>query len=73
MKLKITIIVPNYNKQTYIEECINSVINQNFIEWNLIIIDDASTDNSISFLSKFERFEKINLIRLKKKQRTFVL
>ena len=66
MKPIITIIIPNYNKQTYIEECINSVVNQNFIEWKLIIIDDASTDNSISFLSKFEKYEKIKIIRLKK-------
>lgn len=66
MKPIITIIIPNFNKQEYLEECINSVIEQSFTEWSLIIIDDNSTDNSTLFLSKFERNEKIKLIKLKK-------
>ena len=53
MKPIITIIIPNFNKQEYLEECINSVIEQSFTEWSLIIIDDNSTDNSTLFLSKF--------------------
>jgi|TARA_B110000444_G_C18667396_1_gene513598 teichuronic acid biosynthesis glycosyltransferase TuaG len=66
MKPIVTIIIPNFNKQEYLAECINSVIDQSFIEWNLIIIDDNSTDNSILFLSKLEKNEKIKLIKLKK-------
>jgi teichuronic acid biosynthesis glycosyltransferase TuaG len=66
MKPIVTIIIPNFNKQEYLVECINSVIEQSFTEWNLIIIDDNSTDNSILFLSKLEKNEKIKLIQLKK-------
>lgn len=45
MKL-LTVIVPLYNKAEYIEECINSILIQNIVEFDLIIIDDGSTDNS---------------------------
>ena len=66
MKPIITIIIPNFNKQEYLEECIDSVVKQSFTEWNLIIIDDSSTDNSISLLSNYEKNKKIKLIKLKK-------
>jgi len=66
MKPIVTIIIPNFNKEEYLAECINSVIEQSFTEWNLIVIDDNSTDNSILILSKLERNEKIKLIKLKK-------
>ena len=62
MKPIVTIIIPNFNKEEYLAECINSVIEQSFTEWNLIVIDDNSTDNSILILSKLERNEKIKLI-----------
>ena len=62
MKPIVTIIIPNFNKQEYLEECINSVIKQSFNDWNLIIIDDCSTDDSISLLSMFEKNKKIELI-----------
>ena len=42
MKPVVTIIIPNFNKQEFLEECINSVIDQSFREWKLIIIDDGS-------------------------------
>jgi len=66
MKPIVTIIIPNFNKQAYLKECINSVIKQSFEEWNMIIIDDNSTDNSISLLSNYEKNKKIKLIKLKK-------
>jgi len=66
MKPVVTIIIPNFNKQEFLEECINSVIDQSFREWKLIIIDDGSTDSSISLLSKFKNNKKIKIIELKK-------
>ena len=43
----------NYNNARYIQEAIDSVINQTFKEWELIIIDDASTDNSIDIINTY--------------------
>jgi glycosyltransferase involved in cell wall biosynthesis len=41
----ISVICPVYNVALYLEECINSVINQSFSDWELILVDDGSTDN----------------------------
>lgn len=43
---KITIITPTYNASNYIEKCIQSVITQDYDNYEMIIIDDASTDNT---------------------------
>ncbi len=49
----ISIIVPVYNAEKYIENCILSVINQTFQNWQLILINDGSTDSSIEICEKF--------------------
>jgi glycosyltransferase involved in cell wall biosynthesis len=49
----ISIIIPLYNAESYIEEAINSVINQSFRDWELIIVDNGSTDNSLSTARAF--------------------
>lgn len=43
---KISIIVPVYNVEKYIDECINSILNQNFKNFELLLINDGSTDKS---------------------------
>lgn len=43
---KISIIVPVYNAEKYLSECIESILAQTFIDWELLLIDDGSTDNS---------------------------
>lgn len=55
----ISIIVPNFNKGNYIAQTINSVINQSFCNWELIIIDDQSTDNSWEIINYFVDNTKI--------------
>ena len=45
----VDIILPNYNKSEFLEETINSVLAQTYMNWNLFIIDDYSKDNSNSF------------------------
>ena len=44
--MKVSIIMPAYNSDKYISEAIESVINQTFSEWELIIVDDGSTDQT---------------------------
>lgn len=45
-KVKISIIVPVYNVEKYLEECVESILNQTFQNFELILIDDGSTDTS---------------------------
>ena len=51
----VEIIMPNYNKDQFLEEAINSVINQKYKNWKLIIIDGASLDESKNILTEFEK------------------
>lgn len=49
---KVSIIMPSYNKEKYIVKSINSILNQTFVDWELIIIDDCSTDGSVECIKK---------------------
>ena len=60
---KITVYMPNYNYGDYIDEAIQSVQKQVFKDWELIIIDDGSTDNSSQILEKYIDDEKITIIK----------
>lgn len=50
---KISIIVPVYNTEKYIEDCIKSVIHQTYLNWELVLIDDGSTDSSYLICKKY--------------------
>lgn len=54
MKYKVSIIVPVYNSEKYIERCLNSVISQTYKNIEIIIVDDGSSDNSFNVISKFD-------------------
>jgi len=49
----VTIITPVYNHEKYIAQCIDSVISQTFTNWEQIIVDDGSTDNTKSIIVKY--------------------
>lgn len=51
-KIKVSVIVPVYNASKYISTSINSLINQNFKDFEIIIINDGSTDDSIEIANK---------------------
>ncbi len=63
----ISIIVPNFNKGAFLQHTINSIINQSFIDWELIIVDDHSTDNSWNVINDFVDNIKIFAFRPEKK------
>lgn len=55
MNRLVSIITPSYNSSKFIEECINSVIFQTYLDWEMIIIDDCSIDNSRDLIIKFAK------------------
>lgn len=64
---KISVILPVYNTQSYLERALQSVLNQSFKNWELIAINDASTDESLSILKSFAKDDsRIKLIDFKK-------
>lgn len=63
MKPKISIIVPVYNVELYINKCINTILNQTFKNFELILIDDGSTDNSGEICDEYlEIDERVRVI-----------
>lgn len=50
---KVSIILPSYNYARYLDERIQSLLNQTFTDFELIIVDDASTDNSVEVINKY--------------------
>ena len=65
-KFSVDIILPNYNKFNFVQEAIDSVVNQTFKNWHMYIIDDHSIDNSWSIIKKFSHLSNITSTRLKK-------
>lgn len=58
-----TVIMPNYNNGKYIQEAIESVLIQTYTNWELVIVDDASTDNSVNLIKTFLSDARIKLIQ----------
>ena len=48
--LKISVLIPLYNRRQYAEDCINSALNQDFQDYEIVIRDDASTDGVFEFV-----------------------
>lgn len=59
-----SVIIPLYNKEAFIENTIKSVLKQTFGDFEIIIVDDGSTDKSIEIVSRFKD-DRINLIQQK--------
>ena len=60
-----TVIIPLYNKEKYIENAIQSILNQTFTDFEVLIVNDCSTDKSIEIASKFVS-EKMQIIHHEK-------
>ena len=65
-KIKVDIILPNFNSSDYIRETIKSIIGQTFTNWKLIIVDDCSDKKTKTILQKFSKNKKIKIFWLKK-------
>lgn len=53
----VSIIVPCYNQENYISDCLDSVLDQTYTNWECIVIDDGSTDNSKNIIEKYSSKE----------------
>ena len=51
---KISVIVPVYNTEKYVEKCLKSIISQEYVEVEVIVVNDGSTDNSANIIKQFE-------------------
>ena len=49
----VSIIMPNYNSEKYIEATLNSVLAQTYTNWELLFVDDCSSDNSVDLVKKY--------------------
>ena len=52
---KVSVIIPVYNTEKYLDECLDSVINQTLKDIEIICINDGSTDNSLEILKKYKQ------------------
>ena len=50
---KVSVIIPVYNKEKYLKKSIESIISQSYKDWEIILVDDCSTDNSAQIISKY--------------------
>lgn len=50
---KLSIIIPAYNVELYVEKCIRSILTQNFQDYRVYVIDDCSTDRTASIVKEF--------------------
>lgn len=65
---KVSIITPLYNSEKYIQKCIDSVLNQTYTNWELIIVNDGSTDRSYQIAKTYaDKYDSITLINQKNK------
>lgn len=65
---KISVIIPVYNVQDYLCQCLDSVVNQTFENIEIICVNDGSTDNSLEILNRYAEYDKrITIINQKNK------
>ena len=55
---KVTVIIPAFNVEDYIYDCLISLVKQTLKEIEIIIINDGSTDNTFSIISTFAQYDK---------------
>lgn len=68
MEVKVSIIVPAYNSEDYLQECVDSILNSTLQEIEIILVDDGSTDQTVQICDAYaEKFEKICVIHQENK------
>ena len=66
MQPKVSVIIPVYNVEKYLRECLDSVVNQTLKDIEIICVDDGSTDNSLNILKEYaQKDDRINILTQK--------
>ncbi len=64
MKILASVIIPNWNGKNLLEDCLNSLGGQTIKEFEIILVDNASTDRSLEFVAK--KFPHVRIVKLEK-------
>jgi glycosyltransferase involved in cell wall biosynthesis len=62
-KPRVSIIVPNYNHEKYLVKRLDSIFSQSFKDFEVIILDDASSDNSLEVIEKYARYTDVHIVK----------
>jgi glycosyltransferase involved in cell wall biosynthesis len=65
LKDKISVIVTCFNKEKYISKCIDSILSQNYLNFELIIIDDFSSDKSLNIINNYKHLKNVKIFKSK--------
>ena len=52
IKVKFSILIANYNNGKFFKDCYDSIIAQTYKDWEVVIVDDRSTDDSVAIITK---------------------
>ena len=63
----VSVIIPNYNHQEYLKQRIDSILNQSFQDFEIILLDDKSTDISLDILKSYAKHEKVSHLIINEK------
>ena len=67
---KISIVLPTFNGERYLKSSIHSILSQTFPDWELIIVDDCSTDGTADIIKRYAQSDsRIRVIRNEKNQK----
>ena len=67
MNQKISVIIPVYNTEKYIENCLMSIVEQTYSNYEIILVNDGSLDNSITIVKKYLKIVIFNIVFWSKK------
>ena len=63
---EVSVILATYNRAKYLTECLQSVLNQTYQDWEFIVVDDGSQDNTFEIINPYlEKFSKIRYLKHK--------
>ncbi|MCX4374769.1 MAG: glycosyltransferase [Lachnospiraceae bacterium] len=67
---KVSIILPTYNGEQYLQQALDSILTQTYADWELIVVDDCSTDRTANIINQYCKYDsRIHVIHNDKNQR----